>query len=394
MRADDSPSIDAFSRWRISESEGLFDSTFQYDLSSLTYEALTTGAGTVTHNANQVSAVLSVAGGTDSAILQSRAYHRYIPAKSQLVVMTEVVGAAVANVLKRWGYFDANDGLFFEQNGTTDVAVVRRTSTSGAPVDNRVVQASWNLDPLDGTGPSGITLDLANSQIIVIDFQWLGMGRIRMGFDIDGLVVYCHEFLNANVLAVPYMRTGNLPNRWEIISAGGAGTLMATCASVISEGGKEADRGTPFVAESAIAAGSGVDTALLSIRPLLLYKTQVNRIQIQPLKFSALVTGNNPVIMRVWYNATATAGAWNPVDAESSVEFNATPTGFAGGVHVGTVLIPATNQAAGAASEDFSARLPLTLDINGANPIELLLTGNGVGGASAMGVALGWKELK
>ncbi len=239
----DGPNLDAFSRLRVSTPVGLFDSSFQYDLQPLLYYTVTANSGTVTHTAAYSSAKLSTAAvASSSALLQSKQYHRYIPAKSQLVVMTQIMGAAVAGITRRAGYFDDNDGVFLEQNGITDVALVRRTSTSGSPVDNRVVQASWNLDPLNGAGPSGITLDLSKASILVIDLQWLGMGRIRVGFDIGGIIVYVHEFLNANVLTVPYMKTANLPVRWSA-SGNGVSDMYATCAAVISEGGTEFDRG-------------------------------------------------------------------------------------------------------------------------------------------------------
>jgi hypothetical protein len=134
------------------------------------------------------------------------------------------------------GYFDSLNGLFFRQTGTA-LSVVRRTSTSGSVVDNVVEQANWNLDKLDGTGASGFTLDDTKAQILFIDFQYLGMGRVRMGFDINGIIVYCHEFLNANVLDVPYMQSGTLPIGILLTTTGTSVTKTSyfKCAAVHSE---------------------------------------------------------------------------------------------------------------------------------------------------------------
>lgn len=393
IRADDSPSIDAFSRWRVSNPEGIFDSTFHYDLQPLLYEAVVTGAGAVAHSFNNASAQLSVSGAGDVAVLQSRAYHHYIPAKSQMIAMSQVPGTPDGTVVKEWGYFDDDDGIFFRDNAGT-LEAVRRSSVSGAPVDVAVAQANWNLDKLNGTGPSTLTLDVTKATISRIDLQWLGMGRVRMGFDIDGLVVYCHEFLTANVLTVPYMRTASLPVRWRIETSSAAGSMLATSASVISEGGTELDRGFPFSTGTVAAITAGAEVAIMGIRPLLLYKTHTNRIQIVPRDFGGLVTGTNEVIWRIRYGATLTGGAWAAVDGESAAEANITPTGFSGGIEVDRFLVPATAQAKGEASKDFASRLPITLDAAGANPIELILTAQAVAATSACYGRIGWEELK
>ena len=117
--------------------------------------------------------------------------------------------------------------------------------TAGVPGDNDTVvaQASWNLDPLDGTGPSGLTYgtsDWQTCQLFVIDFQWLGVGRIRYGIYYAGVIRYVHEILNTGNTA-PFMKLGKLPVRYEITSNGGgaAGEMRMICASVMSEGGSQ-----------------------------------------------------------------------------------------------------------------------------------------------------------
>jgi hypothetical protein len=392
----DGPNLDAFSRLRVSTPVGLFDSSFQYDLQPLLYYTVTANSGTVTHTAAYSSAKLSTAAvASSSALLQSKQYHRYIPAKSQLVVMTQIMGAAVAGITRRAGYFDDNDGVFLEQNGITDVALVRRTSTSGSPVDNRVVQASWNLDPLNGAGPSGITLDLSKASILVIDLQWLGMGRIRVGFDIGGILVYVHEFLNANVLTVPYMKTANLPVRWSA-SGNGVSDMYATCAAVISEGGTEFDRGFLFAQSSGtISAGSGVRTPIVCIRPAATYNSITNRIQINPESFAGLVLGNNPVLWEIIYNPTITGGAWVSAGTDSAVEYNITATSMSSGTDTDNFFAPATASVVGAISSAVTtSRLPLTLDTAGANPIVLALAASGIGGASNVRGSITWRELR
>jgi hypothetical protein len=150
-------------------------------------------------------------------------------------------GSQEANVRKRVGYFDENDGLFLEilEN---NINLVVRSSVSGAPSETRIPQASWNKDRLDGTGNSGITIDFSKTQLFFIDFQWLGVGRVRFGFADEGRDVYCHEIDNANINDSVYMRTAQLPIRYEIENLGPTAQdslFEQICSSVVREGAPE-----------------------------------------------------------------------------------------------------------------------------------------------------------
>jgi hypothetical protein len=164
----------------------------------------------------------------------------YQPGKSQLILCTGVLNQSGGGtgIKQAFGYFDDNNGLFLQNNEGT-IQLVKRSSTTGSPVDTEVDQADWNLDTMNGSGNSGITLDFTKAQILLIDFEWLGVGRVRMGFVIDGNIYYAHEFNHANNINVVYMSTPNLPIRYEIenLGTGGASLLQHICASVISEGG-------------------------------------------------------------------------------------------------------------------------------------------------------------
>ena len=158
---------------------------------------------------------------------------------SQAITCTGNMLGGQAGITKKIGYFDGYNGLFFALVGTT-FNVGLRTNTSGTPTDILVPQSSWNLDTMDGYGPSGIKLDLTKTQIFYIDFQWLGVGRVRYGFvGANGMLVYCHQIVNSNTNTVVYMSTPNLPVRYEISNSGTgvASSLVHICSSVISEGG-------------------------------------------------------------------------------------------------------------------------------------------------------------
>jgi hypothetical protein len=83
-------------------------------------------------------------------------------------------------------------------------------------IDEKFPQSEWNLDTMDGNGPSGFTLDLTKMQMFYIDYSWYGAGFVRWGLrGIDGTVFYVHSLLNNNTNSEAYMRSGNLPGRYE-----------------------------------------------------------------------------------------------------------------------------------------------------------------------------------
>ena len=233
--------LDAFARLRVSNPETIFDSKQIYDKQELFWSDLITGGGGITYNTNQASTSLTVASlSAETTSRQTFAWFNYQPGKSQLILMTGIIGSAESGFTQRIGQFNSENGLFFEVT-SVGIGVVRRTFTSGSAVDNRVNQADWNIDKLDGTGKSGYTLDLTKTQIFFLDYEWLGVGTIRYGFFIDGKPIYCHAIHNANNLNLVYISTPNLPLRYEISNNGtgvGAKYLTHICSSVITEGGR------------------------------------------------------------------------------------------------------------------------------------------------------------
>jgi len=264
---------DAFGRLRVSNPITLFDSKQIFDNQPLFWNDVeTSGGGTgSSHSANTASSTLSVGATTaGTRVRQTYQSWNYQPGKSQLIFMTFVLDktGGGTGITRRIGQFNTNNGLFLEDSAGT-YRFVRRTYTSGSPADNAVAQSSWNIDKLDGTGASGITIDFSKTQILVIDYEWLGVGRARMGFVIDGKIYYAHEFLNANSLDVVYMSTPNLPLRVEITNsgAGAASSLEHICASVISEGGQQQNGILRHVDSGSISSlSSGTTYAMIGIR--------------------------------------------------------------------------------------------------------------------------------
>ena len=259
-----STAYDAFGRLRVSNPLTIFDSKNVLSKNSF-FDESTVNGGTVTYTSNSSTVNLNITEAAGSkTIRQSKRVMSYQPGKSLLILNTFVMNTATANLKQKIGAFDGNNGIFFTADGTT-LKIVRRTYTSGTSADNEVSQSSWSGDKLDGTGASGYTLDITKSNILFMDFEWLGVGSVRVGFVIDGKFITAHTFNNANSLTTVYMQTANLPIRYEIERVGtlsaGTYTLKQICSTCMSEGGYSPEGIQKMIGTGNVNAGVNLGTA-------------------------------------------------------------------------------------------------------------------------------------
>ena len=403
VRLSDSPSIDAFDRLRVSNPATVFDSSFQYDDSPTFWQTSRTGGGTATHLPERAAVrMITTASSGDEVIRQTYQYFRYQPGKSQLVFLTFMFGPRQINCTKEVGYNDAENGILLQDDGAS-LGFIRRSKVTGNISDERVVQSAWNLDPMDGSGPSKVTLDISKVHILVMDLEWLGVGRVRIGFVIDGIIVYCHQFLQANIGTSVYMTTANLPLRYRIRNTGAstASFLSQICSAVISEGGFEIAKALRF------EGGTGATTrapasrsAIVGIRPKRLFGssgTLVNRTDIRMDSFAALVQSNN-AYFEIIYNPTSVDGAtWISANGSSAVEVDTTGSTITGGIAVDSTYSPAAgggNAIRSALDYHLQQFYPLCLDLNGSNPQSIYVACTGIGGTPTVNVEMTWLELR
>jgi hypothetical protein len=333
--------VDAFGRLRVSNPLTLFDSSHRYADNNLWVNSIT-GTAAATFNANEGLMDLTVGSASgDQIIRETIKVFSYQPGKSLLVMNTFVFGTAKANLRQRAGYYGAANGIYFEREGSTNY-MVERSSVTGAPINTRVAQADWNQDPLDGTGPSGLTLDSSKAQILYLDIEWLGLGTVRTGFIINGAFVPCHNFDHANLVNTTYITTASLPLRYEMTNVAattGASTLKQVCSTVISEGGYEL-RGAQLSAGNTITSPRTLTTAgtfypVVSIR---LKTARLDAIAILTAISILGITNNANYKWEVVASGTTTGGTWVSAGTNSAVEYNITGTAFT----VGTGRILAT----------------------------------------------------
>ena len=328
-----SPNIDAFGRLRVSNPFTLFDSSHRFADNGLWSTSTATG-GAATFNAAQGLMDLAVTAASGSEVVrETTKIFSYQPGKSLLVLNTFVMNAAKTGLRQRVGYYGAANGYYLEQNDST-VSFVERSFVTGAVVNTPVAQASWNVDPLNGSGPSGITLDLTKSQILFMDLEWLGVGTVRIGFVINGNFYVCHKFHHANIIASTYITTASLPLRYEITNTGatsGASTLKQICSTVLSEGGYEL-RGSQQAVGTPITSPRTLTTAG-TFYPIVSIRLKSTRLDAIAVATAISIIGNTAANYnwQVVVAGTTTGGSWVSAGTNSSVEYNITGTSFAGG---------------------------------------------------------------
>jgi hypothetical protein len=333
--------LDAFGRQKGAEPMPLFDNMGEYGNNTTYWESLLVSTGSIAHVANNCAVRLSTGGTTDTAssIRATRQYMRYQPGRSLNIETTFAMSAAQSNGVAEIGYYDAANGIFFQRSGAGILNIVRRTNVTGSPVDTVVAQSAWSVDKLNGTGASGITLDVTKAQILFIQLQFLGVGRVQVGFVINGLPYIAHEFLNANNLSTVYMSTGCLPVRGRVYNSGTGGgtTTMDMFCTSVSSGGMGLDHRDWY--RSTAVAGIATTTTLkpiLSIRAATLLGgtggggSITNRGQIIPQEF-ALAGSGAAHEYQVVLNGTLTGASWAANDALSIADYDLSATAITGG---------------------------------------------------------------
>jgi hypothetical protein len=336
--------LDAFGRQRVSQPYTLFDSQQRYAADNQ-FDTSTANGASTTYLPNESSVLMTVDDITNSEVVrQSFRSMSYQPGKGLLVLATFAMNAPTVNIRQRVGYFNTQNGVFFEANGTTLSMVLRSNSlpTPGTPSDIRSIpQSQWNGDKLNGTGASGLTLDPSKTQIFWCDFEWLGVGSVRTGFVINGQYVVCHTFNNANEIGSVYMTTAILPVRYEIKNLSNLVTasMKQICSNVVSEGGYE-QYSPSHLARRTTKLGS-INLTFKPIVSIRMASTALGAVVI-PGRMQAVPIANQTYEVGLFVNATLTGASWSAVPTDSNVEQDTSATAMTGGTLVQTDYMDAS----------------------------------------------------
>ena len=387
---------DAFGRLRISSPLTLFDSSHRYKDNNL-WSSLVVGTGS-TVGFVTTQGLVQIGIGTTSGCSVTRETSKvfaYQPGKSLLVMNTFVMNPKKTNLRQRVGYFGVDNGMYFEVDGDTSYFVERSLSLG---TTTRVPQSSWNGDKLDGTGASGITLDISKSQILWMDIEWLGVGTVRIGFVIDGIFIHCHSFHHANLVPSTYITTASLPIRYEIANTGittSISTLKQICSTVISEGGYDL-RGLQQAVNVPVNAPRTLGTAgtYYPVIGLRLKTTNLDAIVILTA-ISMMPISTGAYAWQVRASGTVNGGSWVSAGVDSGVEYNLTGTSVTDGRILASGFFNASNQGVTQVDILKEALFKFQLERNGLTgvPYELTLVITSDSTNDTVVASVDWEEI-
>ncbi len=347
---------DLFGRLKISNPYTVFDSTHRYSQDGDFSDVVIGTGSTVGFITAQSSATLGIGTAANcSLVRESKRVFSYQPGKSLQVLQTFVFNPAKENLVQRAGYASSENGVMLELNGS-QLNIIKRTAISGVSTVITVPQSEWNMDTLDGTGfstsnPTGIKLDITKAQILYTEYEWLGVGSVRVGFAIDGKFITVHQFNHANHIDSTYMTTPCLPVRYEILNTGvttSPSMMKQICVSVQSNGGYEKKVAQLFVRKT---TPINVGTSYVPIVSMRLTPGREDAI-ILPTKFDGLPLSNNVAyVIALTKNATLVGAAWTASESPN-VQYDVTASSMSGGEIVDFRYAFGSNQAGGAVRTD------------------------------------------
>lgn len=389
----DNSMLDAGERLRVSNSYPLFDNTNEYGINTRDWVGTTSGDGALTFNYDQAVRVLTAT--TGSVVRQTRVNWRNFPGRATQLYLSFEIGPKVSGAVKRIGYYDAGNGVFLEVNGT-DVRFVKRTDITGTASDaNYATQANWNRDKLDGTGPSGQTLNLGSFQTMFIDVLYSTVGRVRVGFVFNGKRVIAHEFFSGNNGLGSTWRTPHLPIRAELTAVGTTAQLKLRGTSLQVEAGTgDFTRGWLNTGStSAPAATTTTLRPILSVRAKALLNGYPNRAWLVPYDFGFL-TKSNDIRWVILVGATLTGASWVSPAADAAGEYDVSATSFTGGFQVVSGFSPAgLGGASGASYEAIIDKFPTSVDSLTGGQTIYTLAAQSLTGTADVFAYINWREI-
>ena len=395
--------VDAFNRLKTSNPFTLFDSQQRYALSDKwNYVGVTGG----TYSFNPIESTVSLIAGTTNGskmYVETKRVFPYQPGKSLTIVDSFTMAQPKSGLRQRVGYFGITggvtagtpyNGVYLQQDGLT-LSVCLTSASLGTT--ETVTQSNWNGDKFDGTGDSGVTIDVTKGNIFWLDVEWLGVGDVRTGFFIDGKPVVAHTFYNTNKNSTTYMTTACLPLRYEIENTAGqtgSSTMRQICSTILSEGGYEGFSRRYNVTHS--GATPYTLTTAGTQYPLIALRMAPDRLDsiIVPSNISVAIepgTNNKPLVVqyRILLNPTLTGNTWI-THFNGNVQYNVTATGVTGGTDIIGGYLSSSGTLEVSSINDFNFQIGRTqLGVSDTFVLVLVPTENGTEGYTD----LSWFEI-
>lgn len=383
------------SQIRVAEGNPRFQARYSFDTADYVWENVQSINSSINYlnNSNGVNLQAGTLASA-SVIRQTKQKFTYIPGRSIRSTYAVLFGAPKTNNFRRAGLFDDFNGYYFEM-ASTGLNVVRRSSATGGLVTESIPQNNWNVDTLNGTGASGITLDLTKIQMYTLDFSWYGAGSCAMGVKIGRQIYNVHVFEGGNRLNLPHIGNPNLPFRYENSNIGT--TLSASDLFVwgleVSYDGSADFNGYPRSARTpnVVRVNTTVTRPILSLRPRAIHKTKPNTGWIIIDNIS-VQTQDGVLAYDIIYNGTLTGAVWAATDSDSICEIDSTATAITGGLKIQSGWLI---NASATSSTPAPSLFPLSVTSTGVSDVISIVVANvATGGVNTdCAASFNWREV-
>lgn len=329
----------AFGELEVAQLEPHVELRFNYGLNTRLYEDVSANSGTFTIG----SGLASVQSGTNSSglgAMHSLETLAYIPGLGGKVRFTAMFTTGVADSIQHAGIADADDGYGFGYDGV-DFGVFRLKGGTY----NWIPQTSWSEDKMDGTGPSGMTLDQTKLNVYQVQYQWLGAGQINFFLEDDdtGEFVRVHSIKYTNRNTTPSINNPTLPLSLHSENTGNTTNLTIKSSSMAAF--TEGQFDNPGLITDVDVEGISYLTAsgevpILSIRSRTTYQSVTNRVVSQGVDIGVSADGTKPAIFRMYVNGALTGASFSDVNTNNSVlESDTSATAITGGTKILTIPV-------------------------------------------------------
>jgi len=341
----------------------------------------------------------------DKVIYQTKRCFRYTPHRLSTLTFAAAFREKKTNLVKRIGIFDDQEtaglnGICVEQDATGFSLVIFSTA-SGSQETNRIRRTAWNVDKLDGNGPSGENISdaqLSNGVLWNIDFSWYGVSGVQLNVIVGGRRLVCHEEVYTFTLADrPFMTTAFLPLRIEIENTGavtGGGVLTTGSINYDIENGEEIEFGyqQSVSNQTTDVSVSNTGTLVLALRPKATVNSLVNRGVIRPNNVDVLCTADT--YLEILVGGTVTGGTWIDNGSNSIAEYNVTATGYSGGRKVReSHIATGGGRSAGSLASSFPSDLFVAVDSLLGDQLAVAIRATRLGGGSDVYGSIGFREI-
>lgn len=195
-------------------------------------------------------------------------------------------------------------------------------------IESWTPQANWNIDPMDGTGPSAVTLDVSKGNVYAIQYQWLGYGAITYFIEgLEGRFTPVHREAYANTSTTPSVRIPHMFMQYTCASLGSTTALSMRAASAGGFIQGQTETKAPLYSESntVINIGANTETAVLTLRSPATFNGVTNFVRVEPLILTVTNDSNREATINLIFDAsTASTLNFQPVDASSAISYDKT----------------------------------------------------------------------